>query len=28
VPLTAALIIASEHFRSTEGIAKLLSRDE
>ena len=28
VPLTAALIIVSEHFRSTKGIAKLLSRDE
>ena len=28
VPLTAALIIICEHFRSTEGIAKLLARDE
>ena len=28
VPLTAALIIVCQHFKSTEGIAKLLARDE
>lgn len=28
VPLTAALIIVCQHFKSTEGIAKLLARDD
>jgi predicted PurR-regulated permease PerM len=28
VPLAAALIIVCRHFKSTEGIAKLLVRDE
>ncbi|HEX7075000.1 MAG TPA: AI-2E family transporter [Hyphomicrobiaceae bacterium] len=28
VPLTAALIIVCRHFKSTEGIAKILTRDE